>query len=88
MFHEEKTFTFRISLDVAFPEDYDGDEDNLAWLREWEKQIKPELLKVIFDSLRRHHDWKVHVRNRGISPLDEIEVAMEKDFSKGPTILH
>ncbi len=88
MFHEEKTFTFRFSLDAAFPEDYDGDADNHAWLQEWEKQIKPELLKVIFDSLRRHHAWEVHVRNRGISPLDEIEVAMEKDFSKDPTILH
>lgn len=88
MFHEDKTFTFRFSLEARFPEDYDGDDDNLGWLREWEKQIKPELLKVVFDSLRRHYSWKVHVRNRGISPLDEIEVAMEKDFSKDPTILH
>src|SRR5690242_1561864 len=87
MFHEEKTFTFRLSLDAAFPEVYEGDADNYAWLQEWEKQIKPELVKVVFESLRRHHAWKVHVRNRGISPLDEIEVAMEKDFSKDPTIL-
>ena len=43
MFHEEKTFTFRFSLDAAFPEDYDGEADNHAWLQEWEKQIKPEL---------------------------------------------
>ena len=88
MFHEEKTFIFRFSLDAAFPEDYDGDADNHAWLQEWDKQIKPELLKVVFESLRRHHSWNVHVRNRGISPLDEIEVAMEKDFSKDPSILN
>jgi hypothetical protein len=88
MFHEEKTFTFRFNLDAAFPEDYDGDADNHAWLQEWDKQIKPELLKVVFESLRRHHSWNVHVRNRGISPLDEIEVAMEKDFSKDPSILN
>ena len=81
MFQEEKTFTFRFSLEASFPDEYDGDEDNGAWLREWEKQIKPELLKLMFDSLRRHRSWKVHVRNRGLSPEDEIEVVMTKDVS-------
>lgn len=81
MFQEDKTFTFRFSLEATFPEEYDGDEDNHAWLREWEKQIKPELLKLMFESLRRHPSWKVHVRNRGLSPEDEIEVVMAKDFS-------
>ena len=56
--------------------------DNHAWLQEWEKHIKPELLKLIFDSLRRRQAWNVHVRNRGMSPQDEIEVAMERDFSQ------
>jgi hypothetical protein len=81
MFREEKTFTVRFSLEATFPEDYEGDADNYAWLQEWEKHIKPELLKLIFDSLRRRQAWNVHVRNRGLSPQDEIEVAMERDFS-------
>lgn len=84
MFQEEKTFTFRFNLEANFPEAYDGDEDNWAWLREWEQQIKPDLLKLIFDSLRRHRSWTVHVRNRGRSPEDEIEIAMVKNFSKNP----
>ena len=84
MFQEEKNFNFRFSLEANFPEDYDGDEDNHAWLQEWEKQIKPELLKLIFESLRTHRSWTVHVRNRGRSPQDEIEIAMVKDFSKDP----
>ena len=82
MFREEKTFTVRFSLEATFPEDYEGDVDNHAWLQEWEKHIKPELLKLIFDSLRRRQAWNVHVRNRGMSPQDEIEVAMERDFSQ------
>ena len=52
--------------------------------QEWERQIKPELLKLIFDSLRRHRSWKVHVRNRGVSPEDEIEISMVKEFSPQP----
>jgi hypothetical protein len=81
MIQEERAFRLQFNLEAAFPEDYEGEKDNYAWLQEWEKQIKPELLKLIFDSLRRHPSWKVHVRNRGVSPLDEIEIAMVKDFT-------
>ena len=59
------------------------DADNYAWLQEWDKEIKPELLRLIFDSLRRHPSWSVHVRNRGLSPLDEVEIAMVRDFNTG-----
>jgi hypothetical protein len=81
MYQEDKTFIFKFHLEAQFPEDYDGGEDNHAWVQDWEKRMKPELTKLIFDFLRRHSSWTVHVRNRGISPLDEIEVAMIKDFS-------
>ncbi len=82
MFQEEKSFNFRFNLEVTFPEDYDGQEDEYAWLHDWEARVKPDLLKTIFDSLRRHPSWIVRVRNRGISPLDEIEIAMTKNLSK------
>jgi len=88
MFQEEKGFNLRFSLEANFPEDYEGAEDEYAWLKEWETRVKPELLKTIFDSLRRHPAWTVHVRNRGLSPADEIEIAMVKDFTQGPLPLH
>ena len=88
MIQEEKVFRLQFSLEAAFPDDYEGEKDNYAWLQEWEKQIKPELLKLIFDSLRRHPSWKARVRNRGVSPLDEIEIAMVKDFTKDLSQLH
>ncbi len=86
MFQEEKEFNLRFSLEANFPEDYEGEEDEYAWLKEWETRVKPELLKTIFDSLRRHPAWIVHVRNRGLSPNDEIEIAMVKDFTTGPPV--
>ena len=88
MFQEEKDFNLRFSLEANFPEEYEGDEDEYAWLKEWETRVKPELLKTIFDALRRHPAWTVHVRNRGLSPTDEIEIAMVKDFTTGPPVLH
>ncbi len=82
MFQEEKTFTFRFSLEATFPDEYEGDEDNYAWLQDWEKRIKPELLHVLFTSLRQNASWAAHVRNRGMSPETEIEIVMTKDFAK------
>ena len=87
MFQEEKTFNLRFSLEASFPEDYEGPEDDYAWLKDWDGQVKPELLKIIFDALRRHPAWGVHVRNRGLSPNDEIEIAMLKDFTKDRPVL-
>jgi hypothetical protein len=80
MFQEEKTFNLRFTLEALFPDDYDGEQDGQMWAKEWEQRLKPELVKIVFDYLRQHPAWKVHVRNRGTSPQDEIEIAMVKEF--------
>lgn len=82
MYQEERTFTLQFSLEASFPDDYEGEEDNQAWTREWEARIKPDLLKVLFESLRHHRSWQTHIRNRGKSPADEIEIVLARDFSK------
>jgi hypothetical protein len=82
MYHEEKTFTFRFSLEAVFPDDYGGDEDQYNWVRDWEARLKPDLLRMIFETLRQSSAYSVHVRNRGKSPADEIEIAVQRDFSK------
>lgn len=82
MYHEEKTFTLRFSLEAMFPDNYEGDADNKAWVSEWESRIKPHVIKQIFESLRQHQAWSSHIRNRGLSPADEIEIVLERNFSK------
>ena len=87
MYQEEKTFTLRFTLEASFPDDYTGNEDERNWLQEWEAQIKPQLLKSVFESLRRHDGWASHIRNRGASPSDEIEIVLAKDFSQPLPVL-
>ena len=82
MYQEEKTFVLRFSLEASFPDDYEGDDDRMAWVRRWESDIKPEMLKQLFEGLRRHPAWTSHVRNRGLAPADEIEIVLARDFSK------
>jgi len=82
MYQEEKTFTLRFSLEASFPDEYEGDEDQLAWAREWESHMKPQVLKQVFESLRQQPGWSSHVRNRGLSAADEIEIVVARDFGK------
>jgi hypothetical protein len=82
MYQEEKTFMLRFSLEASFPDDYEGEDDQLGWVRDWESRIKPDLLKSLFESLRQHPAWSSHIRNRGISPADEIEIVLSRDLSK------
>ena len=80
VYQEERSFTLRFCLEANFPEEYEGEEDNYGWLEEWEQHLKPRLLKTIFSSLRQESSWNVHVRNRGVSPEIEIEIALVKNF--------
>ena len=82
MFTEEKTFNLRFHLEVAFPDEYDGDEDHHAWLSEWEDGMKGEVIKAVFAALRRHPSWTAHVRNRGVSAEDEIEIVVAKTITE------
>ena len=84
MFHEEKTFQLKFNLEATFPEEYEGQDDEYAWLHDWETRIKPDVLKIVFEALRSYPSWNIHVRNRGKSPIEEIEIAMVKDFSHPP----
>ncbi len=78
----DKTFVIRFSLTADIPdalwEDDDFDED--TWLEEWEAGIKPGLIRAMFTHLRSFPNWEAHIRNRGISPLDEIEIVLQRVF--------
>jgi hypothetical protein len=82
----EKTFTLRFSLSAEIPEALleDDDFDERAWLSEWETAVKPRLIRQIFGELRSFPDWEARVRNRGISPEDEVEVVVTRKYPAPP----
>lgn len=79
----EKSFVIRFSLSAAIPEALWEDDcfEEDEWLDEWEAQIKPGVLRAIFAQLRSFPNWQAHIRNRGISPLDEVEIVVERSFA-------
>jgi hypothetical protein len=77
---DERTFLLRFSLSAEIPEGVWEDEDfeGGEWLDEWEIKIKPGLIRAVFTYLRAFEGWTCHIRNRGVSPVDEIEIVMKK----------
>lgn len=78
----EKSFNLRFSLAAEIPDALlDDDEfDENSWLAEWETVLKPRLIRLLFSELRSFPHWEVRVRNRGISPEDEVEVVVTRKF--------
>ena len=69
-------FTVRAEIADALLEGDDFDED--AWLDEWEVGIKPAVIRAVFAQIRAVPGWEAHVRNRGMSPLDEVEIVVTR----------
>ncbi len=51
MYQEEESFNLRFSLEANFPDEYEGEEDERAWLAHWEDTVKPDIVKSIFRTL-------------------------------------
>jgi len=81
MYQEEQTFQLRFSLEAKFPDEYDGEDDEMVWLKQWEEQVKPDIVKSVFQTLERYPDWAARFRNRGMAATDEIEIVLEKSYS-------
>ncbi|HUI27218.1 MAG TPA: hypothetical protein VL403_14140 [Candidatus Kryptonia bacterium] len=86
---QEKSFTLRFSLVAQIPDDRRDDEDfdEAQWLNEWEAQLKPGLIRAVFNHLRSFDAWEAHVRNRGVSPVDEIEIVVTRSFEPPKPLL-
>ena len=75
---EERDFTLRLDLRCEFPEQYEGEHDGYAWLREFHDQIVPGLVRAAVGVIRQHPGWTVRPGNRGRSSEDEISLVVER----------
>lgn len=81
MYQEEESFNLRFSLEANFPDEYEGEEDERAWVTQWEEQVKPDIVKSVFRTLEQYPDWVARFRNRGMAATDEIEIVLEKTYT-------
>jgi hypothetical protein len=75
---DERTFILRFTIAADAVDDEGDDEAGERAVGEWEARVKPELIRALFTQLRSLPHWRAHVRNRGIDPLDEIEIVLQR----------
>jgi hypothetical protein len=73
---EEGRFAIRIELSAEFDENYQGDDDGFAWLQAWHAQVRPRILRAVFEQLRAEPAFVAVPVSRGKSPDDELEIAV------------
>jgi hypothetical protein len=74
---EERSFVLRFALEARFPDDYEGERDGMAWYEDWERALKPKVLRAVLQTLTQEPGWRVHARNRGADSEREIELVVE-----------
>ena len=80
---EDATFTIRIQLSAEFDEAYEGDDDGYAWRERWRANVRPQLLRAVFDALRSDPTFEAKPVSRGLAPDEnaEIEVSLRRRAS-------
>lgn len=71
---EEGEFTIRIDLGAEFAEDYEGDDDGNAWLERWQSQVRPRLVRAVFEALRSDPAFTAIPVTRGRSPDENLDI--------------
>ena len=80
---DEYAFLLRFSVRAEIPSAAlaDDDFDERAFLAEWEAALKPDVVRAVFQVLRAVPGWTAHVRSRGASSADEIEIVVERSYA-------
>ena len=79
---DEHGFVLRFSVRADIPSVLldDDDFEETAFLDEWERALKPEVVRAVFQALRAADGWTAHVRNRGADADDEHEIVGERSY--------
>lgn len=77
---EEFRLRFHLEIDISEEALDDDDFDENAWKLEWERGLKPQVIRAVFDALRGTPLWSSHIRNRGIATDDEVEIVVRRSY--------
>jgi hypothetical protein len=79
---DEHSFVLRFNVRADLPDELleDDEFDERAWVSEWERALKPALLRAVFEALRAAPGWASHVRSRGAASEDEVEIVVERTY--------
>jgi hypothetical protein len=82
-YREEGRFIVRLDLSAEFGDDYEGDDDGYAWLERWRERVRPQVVRAVFDALRKDPAFEVVAAPRGVSPDEEVDISVRWKKAEG-----
>ena len=77
---EERQFAIQLHLVAEFADDYEGDEDGYAWHERFEQELRPAVIRAVFDALRARPGWTVTAAPRGRDPSETLEIRVQRQL--------
>lgn len=71
---EERELSIVIHLSATFSAEYEGDDDGYEWYEHFDREVKPELVRAIFGTLRAHPRFAALPAPRGGDPQSVVEI--------------
>ena len=75
---EERTYTITLRMSAEFDEDYEGDDDGYAWHQQFDRELRPRIVRAVIQTLLQLGGWKVTPVSRGQSDSDALELECER----------
>ena len=76
---ETREFTFHLTFNAQFSDDYDGDDDGYAWAQKL-PTIEAAMLRALVAVVGEDKAWSIRTTNRGRSSEDEVALVLERTF--------
>jgi hypothetical protein len=76
-YREERELVIRLHLSASFDDGYQGDDDGYAWYREFDAEVRPELVRALVRVLAAQGKFRITPINRGLDTHEELELAVE-----------
>lgn len=76
-YREERELVIRLHLSASFEAGYDGDDDGYAWHREFDAEVRPELVRALVRVLSAQGRYRITPINRGLDAHEELELTVE-----------
>ena len=81
---EEREFQITLHLSATFSDDYVGDDDGYAWFERWDHELRPRIVRAVFDAVRSDPRFAAVAAPRGRDPETavDLEVAFVAETPK------
>lgn len=77
-YREERELVIRLHLAAEFDETYEGDADGYEWYGEFDRRVRPALLRELMRVLTASGNYRITPINRGLDAHEELELSVER----------